>query len=791
MKYSSALLNYHLILLSASLVLCGCHSERVTEGEPEVRVMAGADPVSAAEQVSVSEVENLCATAAVLFDMKKRQQWVRIVESFFEIGNSIAQKGRNFWWKLNTDTFEKCFVLQSETEFPEGGHFHCRISGAGLFPAIEIEGIDGKACTGLPAGRYEWVAYTDGFATPLQRFHLSLESHGEEKIVFERTRRLIVSVLDKDSLDSIDDALVTLSSSPLHLDSVQGISDDDGYVTFEILTSQKYYITARASDYLPDKSHLVQFLDYVDEEDPHFSIFLDSGVTLNAQVVTPYGVPEPGSTLHIMIQTLDGGTWDSHRDLPKPVSPLALNLGKGWFPVRPTLHGDESSQFTIGALPAGKYEVYATHPDFAPSEVVRFDSTHRDDLGDIVLRLSTPHRLLARVTNRQGAGVPAEIRWRASGLPHWSDEVWTDARGMVDFEGLPSACEFEVVAENSMKLNVVLDTEKISEYQFEVEDLSSHVILGKVYSPEGPLAKARITVADTKDHTASCSARTEADGHFELAQCTQGGHWLEVRASGLAPTWVYAPEGGRVSVELTEGEELKGEFYYRESGEPASSLVCTLTYRILSPESEPFVYSETIQASSGKLSRTHVSAHPLDVRCTSPEHFPFEKSIAPGAVYDLGRVFLEPYLVVEGYVRDSYGSPVSDAMIVVSGDLKGQRVTSDAEGHYRFSVPPGANVHVEVVHWLYGAWHGDVDVKSDVRSDFVLREALDAACIRSLQSSGFSFDHELNSYQIDDIPLKWQNKKIARGDYFESCTIRNGEWVEFVAVHEGRRVKVH
>ncbi|MFA5624336.1 MAG: carboxypeptidase-like regulatory domain-containing protein [Bradymonadales bacterium] len=768
----------YFVILLLCMQLCGCSA------------IFGDDPAQSSDVVQESVAPELSKNSELAAELVERTllKASELLNAVEHLAGDVINRANALLTNI-TRVFRgeatHCFVLHEDyAHLMYGQDLTCMLAGAGAFPP-QVAALDEemRCCFSLTPGSYQFWAFGQSVSSGIMDFDIAKK--GEKRFSIEQGVAVDFLVLDAKTGEPLANALISLSEDSLHLLSMTRWSDEDGYAVFPVAYGQKYSVSVRASNYLPIHAAMITVPYDDDLLLKPFEFRLDHGVELSGRVLSPRGVAVQGAKIHVLVHTSDGGLWNSDVDLPKPLSYQNLELRKIWFPQRRSLESLSDGSFQASNIAHGKISIFASHTEFAPSAVLNLQAVNDDSYGDLVLELQRAYPLLLRTINEQGGAIQANIRYKAQNTATWSQPVQSNQQGFVQLKNLPKLCDIELFGPNLQTMRFSLDLAQISEYEAVVHSLSTP-IKGRVQHLRDAVPKAQISA--NLAAFPQCRASSANDGSFKLEFCPTPPLWLELRAEGLAPTWVYVHNASELLIiDVPRPASLHFVLPNESSEDSSLEIQCELRTKYDAAANSDKEVVENFSIDKARPWKEALAPQDYTLRCVSADSEDVELSLnlAEGEKKEL-QLVLSPKKRFTGYVLDDASSPVANARV-----LCGDTVTlSDERGQYSCPFKAKTALQLRAAHWLYGSGEIRVDAqKLEEQHNIRLKDAVDTDCAKFLQENGIILVKDAYSYLVDDTEkseLALKNT-LKRGDYLESCSCEHGGCKNFVFVRNNAR----
>jgi protocatechuate 3,4-dioxygenase beta subunit len=425
----------------------------------------------------------------------------------------------------------------------------------------------------------------------------------------------------------------------------------------------------------------------------------------------------------------------------------------GGFPPGPSreqyARSDADGRFTVTGLALEPVGLHVRHPRYADAS---FDAKPQlsSDAKEVTIRLSAGCRVVGRVADVEGRGVPGE---QVNLFQNFFEAVTTfcDGEGNYAFEAVAPGTyqattgRFENGAGGLMKSGIQVPAGGTVTVNFETK-AGQGGVSGVVRLGGNPVAGASITVTDRRGFDHVVTVTTDAAGKFEAVGLEYG----DVRVRVDTQDGISATKSTRISQEepnatvaVDLGSSTVRARVVDGAGAPVSG--AWVGVEITTPGES--VWSRTkAQKTSGQdgtFEATGLPGGTYQVRISSAEHAQFLTDtfpLAEGERKDLGDLRLAVGANLSGRVTDDTGAPVEDATVSLV-DSTGRPVflfslsTTGSDGRYTVQgiVPGTYGVKFEAKG--HAPYQASVDVGASgatadgvlARGGFARVEVLDAA----------------------------------------------------------------
>ena len=666
---------------------------------------------------------------------------------------------------------------------PQDTSLRCHLGGAGLYPALIQPVHDGRCHFDLGPGHYEVVVTGRTHTSPWREvttteqpltLHLRLAPGYAATTAVHNART---------PEESVANALLTLSRTPLHVLALHTTSDARGQARFPALPPGTYQIAARATAFLPYPAR-----PFALPAEEAIRVELDPGVQIRGRVLDENDAPLAARII-ARIETPSGARWRLKRDQLARLHRLARPEALGGQAVGLTTTSFSAlgdGTFELRGLPDGTIDLDPHLEGWVPTGIVSLQAEPNAVLSGVIVRMRRAAPLLGRVESENGGPIAgATVRWR---LPKdlrwgWRDEVTTDKRGIFRYRAVPDHFEAEVRAPGHLTWQRALERPPEGELSVTLTPLAG-AINGRVDAPGG--APKRTTIRRTTgDDGVHCRTRSLRNGEFTLEACPPGRQRFEAHADGFAPLWFYAAPGDFHTLSLEVGASITAQITDAR-GQPGRGTY-TLQLRDEAPEApheDAPLWRQHKDFTDGHLAVANLPAGTFDLELTLPEHLPLTTtfSLNPNQNKAMGSLRATARVIVTGYVLDALGAPVPHAAIWQDDPL--DVTTADASGAYRISLAPGPEMNLRARHWAEGqaSLRLDPATAPGSRHDLRLVEPLTIPCPDRLREQGLNLIADERSWRVHDIAptSPWRASGLARGDYVEGVTCQGDIRIWFV-----------
>lgn len=395
-------------------------------------------------------------------------------------------------------------------------------------------------------------------------------------------------------------------------------------------------------------------------------------------------------------------------------------------PLR-TVRTDVRGSFELAGVPIGTYNVFVSHPDFAPSVVEQLVVGDAEE-HDLDVQLMRGVRVHGRVTDGERKPLQARVALlELSGVStsptmFQSVERYLDVGARADEDGrfvlarVPPGSHVLLVQSRGYSPERLAVDVGAREAEIDVGEVAlaqGPAIRGRVKDVEGTAIeganvygiRAHPSLSSLLQETYVIHDSSQRDGSFALSVSGGADYYVWVRASGHAQADLTVPAGQeQIEVTLKPAGVLHGTVV-DEKGSPVEQF--RVTAQIHGRRFGNPLLSEWIVSAQGEFTLNDVTdgTHTLTVQ--APGFAPGRISpvqVSQGSRVELGRIKLPKGGALEGFVVDMLDRPVSGASIhLVSqlSDVSGAgttTATSDRDGRFELLGIPGGTSDVLVEH---------------------------------------------------------------------------------------------
>lgn len=442
-------------------------------------------------------------------------------------------------------------------------------SGLPLVAPAARTGVDGTFSLGVPVDEGWLEAAAAGFLA------------GDRQLAGKGTQTAVLPLAPSAALSGtvVDKRGRTVAGVRLMLNYMKGrqgfqvtaLSHEDGGFRFPRLPpGGTFDLMAVRTGFAPTKA--TARTAPAGQPSPPARIVMEDGQTAFGRVVNEGGRPVAGATVSLRSESQ---------------SPLGAV-------------SDEEGRFELQHLSPGRISVLATHPDYAPAFLNRFEipsGNPRVDLG--TLRLPPGEFIEGRVTNSRGAPIEGAAVWVHPGEGHNPRMLWesgepeplrTAPDGTFRAENLEGGQRFHLKVEHSGYVAASLPgVEAPTQEPLQIELKAARSLSGRVTGPEGePVADASLSWFQSEGgggYSSDSLGTSDAEGRFRVTGFPPGPLSLAVSAEGFVARRI-------------EGLQIPGD---RDPEELQITLqrAVALDVRVLSSEGEPVpdvrVFAEPVE----------------------------------------------------------------------------------------------------------------------------------------------------------------------------------------------------
>ena len=593
------------------------------------------------------------------------------------------------------------------------------------------------------------------------------EPSGTCRFLVEPAQIQEIRVVNGGTNEGVAGAYLVLSDDMVHLVSHTLQTDRQGRARMPLLEGVRYVVYVRARGYLQPPPLRIQ-----NPGEEEIRIELNPGMSLAGMVQNHTGQPVRGAKLHVEVVRPDGSVWNSDLDQPRPVSALVSAQQKIWFPQRIGGQTDETGKFLVQTVPQGKWRIFATHPDYPPTNSKELDASRVDELPPVTLAFPKPFHAWIRVQNASGAAVAAQLTIIDEKTGFELETLKTSSSGAMERHHLPQVTRFRIVQPDLPPYEEVREISEHDEIVLTLPEVSQSSPEFWVTDENGqPIHNATLSLADSslqKKHPL-CLGRTDRRGFVQPEHCPSEA-WYEITHASYARHLQFVSGfQPHLTAKLTLGQDLSISVMDKEMPVDASCML----HSQYSDGERMFTATGRLDVRRGTLALNH--AHPqvkYHLDCT----YGTETLTADFDVGQVPKKLEFPHQVLHKLqILDGFGAPLLQARVVFGS----HEIESDRSGQLSVTARPGRRF--EVYHWLHG--HAVSTVSEDAKVlEIRLPEVPDSELIRCLESHGFAYVTDSAAVRMDAAVSKYS---ILRGDYVESCDEHY-----LVLVRQQKRIRV-
>ncbi len=612
-----------------------------------------------------------------------------------------------------------------------------------------------------------------------------------------------IRVVDNVSDAPVFDARVTMANDAMHLVSYAKWSDSDGYAVMPMIPGETYVITVRAERYLsvapfeisldvpkyrPNRVALLQTVedldaadrDTDDDVDPNAEpdelpviervVELDPGICISGTVIDPDGLPLLDAEVHAEVVQADGRIYVSDIDHPVPMSALAT-FEDAWYPAYSNNSTGKRGQFELCTLPRGKVRLYATYPDYPPSDWVSIDARDSDDTVPVTVTMHKGRRARLRVEDKVGRAIAVTVRIYDANTGVMVSEIVSPDSGSTELEALPEKVRFVVVSEDGNAAEfprTIADDDEIvlvSDYSF--NKYTFQVVASGSSGPQNiENASIHILDANLQKSYPKCMADTDAAGNAVIEFCPDA-FWAVVTHKNYSSDYIF------VTLDETNYRiDLNGGYTYQielRDGEHLVDAECTLIHELKAGGDNDYKWPESYRSKNGHLTLTTKGTN-QHFECKKEEDTATAMLIPDkeAGFVSNDAVYRAPFDLVVSFpqkisrelvVLDAYGAPVPYARFKLDRRI----YETDENGKYQLRGFSGQKL--EIYHYHHGrmaldfeAGNGALEIHLPDKPDDAVMSCLDKHKIPYLTDSA--------AIQAD---VSIASMQLVRGDFVESC----------------------
>lgn len=633
-------------------------------------------------------------------------------------------------------------------------HGIVHVGGPGLFPqrAQAAEANGRFRVAGLRAGTYETIAVAPGVSSGFVD-NIAVDSDGRADIQLEMllAPRVDVRVHDRKTGQPIEAGVITIATRPFHVLALHALISE-GEAIIDFLPPGEYWIRVRAPGY---KSHEGRF--WVTAAGGAIDLALSQGATVSGHVVDQAGNPIAGATMRAVVETTTGGRFDLNSASFEVFHRLARPNGTPfWWPTSDYVT-DARGRFEISGIPAGSAVIVGRREGYATGMSPSLAVQHDQHYGDLRIVLERGRQLRGRVENAAGAPVAgAAVSAVASSLPAWvgGRSLITDRSGAFLFRELPGSVRLSVRHPDFGVSTQTLDLGErgLDDHIVRLSNHHEHEYTGRVLTTQkGPAVGARVWVMSGASSIPSCTAVTDARGHFQAQQCSARAERIIISHDQYAPLLAdIVDPSSPVDWVLRAGGQI--------------DVVAQRHAALVGVEAEFFLPLEAWKRPVFELERwhrhtlTHLAPGSYRVICTVDGYAPASIDVTVVADQRVEAVCPIPHRVAaqDIAVVDLQGAPVAGAELWIEGLGAPLRVTTSAQGRVRVEGAPGRWIRIHATHESWGEGEGAVQLPREAAEPYrlVLADPIGGknqdAFLRMLESWGIHAAKDHRSILIDD-----------------------------------------
>jgi protocatechuate 3,4-dioxygenase beta subunit len=600
------------------------------------------------------------------------------------------------------------------------------IAGSGVWPPKQLHSdAQGRfELRPVPSGIYELRARRDTWVAPPQE-GVVIEPAAEVAVtlrlepgaalrgrVFDAERGTPLAQL---AVTSIEDAL---SGAPL-----SATTGEDGRFAFEGLRAVPHRIWIYAPGYVAVAGEARE-----PAAEPHEfalrraavlegSVVDERGAAMAAVELEVTGTADTGGPLRVSAPPGEGGGPPdlTARVLPPagdnlgvvqgrvpkvPLFAAPLDLAQDAPAARPALVTDAAGRFRIEGVPAGKVQVVARHPGYAPSRSAQHAIEAGARLADLRIVLARGATLLGRLVDADEYPVASVlVQLELEGEPAPRATV-SGEDGRFRFEAVRGRCAITAHPAGAPPVREQLELASGEQRELVLRTAGAgRELAGRVVDARGfPVgsAQVRVSALDAR-FPANRAAHSAADGTFRVAGLPDPPYAVEVEHADYAATRLrpVSPESGaELRVELHAGARVHGLVLDRLKNEGIAGAQVRLR-----GAGDP---RSTRTDKQGEFEFSNVSTGKYEIIVDSDRHISGRATLAlaDSGSRELDPIVLGPGGSLSGDVVDRLGAPVFDAEVALGAPAQWKRsVRTDHRGHFRLTgIEPGE-------HWV-SARHG-------------------------------------------------------------------------------------
>ena len=629
-----------------------------------------------------------------------------------------------------------------------------------------------------------------------------------------------IRVVDIETDAPVRDARVTMANDAMHLVSYAKWSDDDGYAVMPMIPGETYVMTVRAERYLgvlpfemtldvpkyrPKRVVSLQTVEELEAADSDTDddsersteadelpviervVELDPGICVSGTVLDPDGSPLLDAEVHAEITSVDGKIYVSDIDHPVPMSALAT-FEDAWYPAYSNNSTGKRGQFELCTLPRGKVRLYATHPEFSPSDWVSIDARDSDITAPVTVSMNRGHRARLRVEDKAGRAISTTVKIYDLNTGVMVSEVVSPDSGSMTLDVLPEDVRFAVVLDEGNITNyprTIADNDEIvlisdysfNRYAFQVVATGSN----GVQNIEN--ASIHIMDANLQKSYPKCMADTDAAGNAVIESCPNE-FWAVVTHRNYSNDYTFVTwDKTNYRVDLNGGYTYHIEL---RDGEKTVDAECTLILELKAGGENDYEWPETYRSKNGHLTLTNKGTNQY-IECIHDGDSASAMLIpnTDAGIVSNDAVYRAPFDLVISFpqkisrdlvVLDAYGSPVPYARF----RMDNKTYETDESGRYE-QLRGFPEQNLEVFHYH----HGRVSVAFEAGSgelEIHLPDKVDDAVTACLDKHKIPYITDSAAVQVD---VSIESMQLMRGDYVESCDDRT-----LGIVRDDRRVEL-
>lgn len=577
------------------------------------------------------------------------------------------------------------------------------IGAAGMFPQRAVtSNADGTfSIGGLRPGRYEYIATSEGLSSGFGgRFFIDDDgtvSPSEVRIALITAPVTTLRIIDRQNGEPVDLAVATFAARSLHVLALHEIADG-GIADIGFLRPDEYVLRVRAPGFLPYQGRF-----WIQPGGGEQVVHLSRGARVCGRTHDEAGNAVPGARIEAVIETPGDGRYKLTRGIFERFHRLARPSGAPFFWPTSNYFTSNDGSYCIGGLPSGEARIIATAAEFAESSSRQLSLQRDQEYDSVDITMKRGRSLRGRVENADGEPLlGATVIATDSALPAWvsGNTQITDRSGSFRFDNLTSDIRLRArhPEHGDTEETLTLPATGLDGYVIRLEERSALMIQGRVLTTQsGPASGATVWLMRGGSSVPVCRAVSGPDGLFRATDCSAVPERILIRHQGFAPLntelidartskdWVLRA-GGEIAL-------VTGRYAARVTVDPMFNLPARIWPRV----------ARTLDVWSRNIIE-HVGPGRYRVTCEVEGHA--NASVIVDVVQDR-RVeavcpLPSPMQSFRIFVVDPQGSPISGALVTLTGLSEPRSRISGADGSIEVNAEPGQWVTAKGVHERWG-----------------------------------------------------------------------------------------